>query len=421
MRRGLWKAGWLGCALMASTVASCGQSAKHVSGAWSVIEANVAERDFYGLATMESDPAILQSMAADSELAAVRQQHANALAKALLECKDVPCMDRAMRWSDADIAAVGEALRQELAHDSAMQSYVKHILRGSGRFVLYEKEPDAQLLSSMWQDTAHTMNRIVDVYGDGVPPRYAHIDSMRYDPKSPTYMEAVHAIGAMIALEDTAQMPFFFPEMKYAVMLLATNGRPDAARYEPLSGENAAAVRRAKMIAWRSYPYTVIVVPGEGPEQPDVELSPLGRIRVEMAVRLFREGKAPFILVSGGNVHPMLTKFCEAIEMRKELITQWNIPADAILIDPYARHTTTNLRNAVREVIRYGIPTDKPMLISSDQAQAGMILKPAFDVRCMTEMHLRPWLSLHVLSATEIEMMPNRDSLQEDASDPMDP
>jgi hypothetical protein len=245
---------------------------------------------------------------------------------------------------------------------------------------------------------------------------------MRYDPKSPTYMEAVHAVGAMIAQEDGQQMPFFFPEMKYAVMLMATNGRVDAGRYEPLDkGENAAGVRKAKTIAWRKYPYSVILVPGEGPEQPDVELSPLGRIRVEIAVRLFREGKAPFILVSGGTVHPKLTQFCEAIEMRKELMTEWGVPADAILIDPYARHTTTNLRNAVREVVRYGLPMNKPMLIATDQAQAAMILKPAFDVRCMAEMHLRPWLSLHALSATEIEMMPNRDSLQEDATDPMDP
>ena len=120
-------------------------------------------------------------------------------------------------------------------------------------------------------------------------------------------------------------------------------------------------------------------------------------------------------------MHPMLTQFDEAMEMRKELMMQWGVPADAILVDPYARHTTTNLRNAAREVIRYGLPLHRPMLIASDEAQIAVIAKPAFEKRCLDEMHLRPWVSLKRISPTEVEMLPNRDSLQEDPTDPMDP
>ena len=61
------------------------------------------------------------------------------------------------------------------------------------------------------------------------------------------------------------------------------------------------------------------------------------------------------------------------------------------------------------------------MLIASDEAQISMIAKPAFEKRCQDEMHLRPWVSLKRISPTEIEMLPNRDSLQEDPTDPMDP
>lgn len=392
-----------------------------VDGAWTVAEANVARRDFFGLVEMSANASVMESLAADPQIAALQKRRLQAQQLAVASCHDVACIDEAFRWSDADIADVGAELRNLYATSPAVRSFTEKDLRLSGRFALSEKQSGAEFLSTVWTTSAQGINRIISVYAEATPPRYAAIDRMRYDPKSPTYIQLLHAVAAEI-VEDEKNSSLFFPSLKYAVMLLASNDRLDAGRYEPLAAvENAAAIRRIAGIHWASYPYSVILVPGEGPEEPDVPLSPLGRIRVEQAARLFRSRKAPFILVSGGTVHPMLTHFDEAIEMRRELISQWGIPADAIFIDPYARHTTTNLRNAAREVIRYGLPPRRPILIASDEAQIAMIAKPAFETRCLNEMHLRPWLSLKRISETAIEMLPNRDSLQEDPTDPMDP
>ena len=389
---------------------------------WTVAEVNVARRNFFGLMEMSERGVILEALASDTQIAALRQAHDEALQPAVSDCHDAACIDDAIRWSDADIATVATELQHLYATNPAVQAFTEDVLRHSERFALYAQRPGPALLSSMWTDAAQGINRILSVYGEGAAPRYAAIDKMRYDPKSPTYVQLLHAVVAEIASDNNPRRPFFFPAMKYAVMLLASNDRMDAGRYEPLEKtENAAAIRRIAKVNWAQYPYSVIVVPGEGPEQGDVPLSPLSRVRVEQAARLFRAGKAPFLLVSGGTVHPMLTPFDEAMEMRKELETQWGVPADAILVDPYARHTTTNLRNAAREVFRYGIPSQEPMLIASDEAQITVITKSAFETRCLNEMHLLPWISLRRISATVIQMVPNRDALHQDPTDPMDP
>jgi uncharacterized SAM-binding protein YcdF (DUF218 family) len=41
--------------------------------------------------------------------------------------------------------------------------------------------------------------------------------------------------------------------------------------------------------------------------------------------------------------------------MKHDLIARLGIPAAAILVDPHARHTTTNMRNAARLLYRYGM------------------------------------------------------------------
>jgi hypothetical protein len=410
-------------ACIAIAGATCQSQASCPDDSRGCLQGNVARRDFFALTAIAQSVEVRAALAADATLTDLQEKRDQNLAMAVTRCHDAACFDDAFRWTDEDIAAIAAALQHLAAENSMLQRFVETDLRGSGRFVLYNRQPAPALLASAWKDAAAAMNRILDVYGEGKPPFYPRIDSMRYDPKAPEFLEALQASAAMIRAEEASQpRPFFFAAMKYSVLMLATNERLDAGRFEPLEDtENRAAVRRINATDWKRYPYSVIVVPGEGPEQPDVELSPLGRIRVELAVRLYREGKAPIILVSGGTVHPAQTKFNEAMEMRKELEQQWAIPEDAILVDPYARHTTTNLRNAAREVLRYGMPHGKPMLISSDSLQVSMIVSTAFENRCIREMHLLPWMSLKQLGPTQAVMLPNRDSLQENAEDPLDP
>jgi hypothetical protein len=390
---------------------------------WSKSERNVAEREFFAFVAMQDSPEILHALSNDPALAAMRTKRDAAIQTAASTCHDAPCFVGAFRWSDDEISTAGTALQELTKTDPAFRRFVDTKLRASGRFALYDEEPAADLIVSAWKDGAHAMNRILSVYGEGVPPLYERIDAMRYDPKSGEFVEFLQASASMI-VNNSVSMPLFFSAtMKYAILLMEANGRMDAGRFEPLaSAENKPAIERVPTIDWKRYPYAVIVVPGEGPEQADVALSPLGRVRVEQAAALYRSGKAPFILVSGGTVHPMLTRFDEAVEMRRQLEEQWNVPASAILIDPYARHTTTNLRNAAREVIRYHLPQDKPMLISSDAGQIRLIMSSAFAARCLREMHLLPWRTLTQLAPTEAVMLSNKQSMQEDSiDDPLDP
>lgn len=384
-------------------------------------EAIVAKRNFYVLTAAATDPAVVQALNSDSVLTNMAAAHDSAMQKAATECKTAACFTAAMRWSDTDIQAVANELGRLYQSDAAVRGLAR-ALRKSGFYPLYRKQDGQQLLITVWTDAATAINRIIDVYGGGTSPRYARSDKARFDTNTASYAFDLKVLTMLIDEEQAEDRIFFFPELKAAVTLLAMNDRLNAAQFEPLqSGLNAAAIARARSVDWKKYPYSVIVVPGSGPSQNGVKISALGRIRVEQAVMLYHSGKAPFILVSGGAVHPMLTPFFEAIEMRRELMEAWNIPPNAILVDPYARHTTTNIRNAVREIVRYRFPTNKPFLVTSDFSQVRGILSSAFDTRCQRELHYLPFTSKQGLSATMLAMRPSFDSLQQDATDPMDP
>jgi hypothetical protein len=138
-------------------------------------------------------------------------------------------------------------------------------------------------------------------------------------------------------------------------------------------------------------------------------------------VEAYHAGKAPFILVSGGYVHPSQTRFAEAVEMKKALLNDYHVPEAAILVDPHARHTTTNMRDAAREIYRYNMPMNKPALVVSDAAQIGYIAGQIFAVRCMKELGYLPYQVVNRPSETSLVFLPLKESLQQDPMDPLDP
>ena len=60
-------------------------------------------------------------------------------------------------------------------------------------------------------------------------------------------------------------------------------------------------------------------------------------------------------------------------EMKKYLMNHLKVPENAIIMEPHARHTTTNLRNGARLIYRYGIPFDKAALTSTSRGQSSSI------------------------------------------------
>src|SRR4029078_9516886 len=127
------------------------------------------------------------------------------------------------------------------------------------------------------------------------------------------------------------------------------------------------------------------------------------KLRVQLGAQRYRDGKAPFLLVTGGFVHPSLTPYAEAVEKKRQLMQKYAIPEDAILIDPHARHTTTNMRNAARLMYRYGMPFEKKALVTTDLGQSQSIESPAFAKRCMEELGYVPQQILGRTSPFDLE------------------
>lgn len=84
-------------------------------------------------------------------------------------------------------------------------------------------------------------------------------------------------------------------------------------------------------------------------------------MKLRLAARRFKDALAPLIVVSGGFCNSSQTLFNEALEMKRELMRAYAIPEQAILIEPFARYTTTNLHNTERLLFDIGAPLDRPV------------------------------------------------------------
>jgi hypothetical protein len=144
-------------------------------------------------------------------------------------------------------------------------------------------------------------------------------------------------------------------------------------------------------------------------------------MKMRLAARRFHQGLAPLIIVSGGYVSPSQTRFAEALEMKRALMSVYAIPERAILVDPYARHTTTNLRNAERLLFEAGAPLDRPILVTTTDYQSRYIEGQVFHDRCLRELGYPCFLDLRRLSMFDTAMRLPLVSLHRDARDPLDP
>ena len=318
--------------------------------------------------------------------------------------QDTACVLGASLWTDAEIndfasrAAKSPAAvwrRSTLADDGA-QAQVARELRG--------------------------LNSIIQVYGQGSAPRYPLVDGPIDTPGSTLFNAAVKdALALAKASEDDPALPLD-PSLPLALALLDANDRADAVAFEPLDlAHNGGALGRSGIIDWKLYRYSAIIIPGIGPENVGMALSARGKWNVRLAAKRFADGEAPFIIFSGASVHPKGTRFVEAVEMRKALVERFGVPAEAIIIEPYARHTTTNLRNVTRRLVAIGAPLDKDSLIVTYTNQSRYIESQEFTSRNLKELGYLPGTVGARLSPTELTFRPSAKSLRIDPADPLDP
>ncbi len=378
----------------------------------------VQDKNFYLLSLFQRNPQIRRVLKQNKVLKQLAAAKASALRKAA-SCDNAGCFDELIRFDDSTIEAVATEL-QTLANRLEFRRLVGKDLRPSGVLIKYSDQSDAELLVSAWKDAAKGLNRILSVYGLGKDPRYKEIDRVSYDVSTEAYRNLLKAKIEEIKVSRGSL--FFEPTLSFALGLLEINRRDEAGRYEPLEqGENKAAVQNLSKIKWSDYPYSFILVLGSGGQNLSTSLSPIGAKRTDVAAQLFLQHKAPLIIVSGGHVHPMQTPYCEAIEMKKYLMEKYKIPATGILIDPHARHTTTNFRNGARLAFRYRIPADRTALATSSETHIASSASEEFLTRCLNELGYFPVEFIKQISPVAAEFKPSVTSLYFDANDPLDP
>lgn len=336
---------------------------------------------------------------------------------AVVSCKDAACFSKAVQFKEEEIDAVGHELVQ--LHLKPEWKKLIGKLRTSGAYSLYAADPDTAFIRKVWQQDAKGVNYVLATYVEGRSPLYPKIDSISFPQNDPKFRKAI--AGSIFKRLPKSAVPFYSFPLHLALDALQLNERDEAARYEPLTNkENAAAFKKAANINWNNFRYSVILVPGLGPETPGVRLDSNGAKRCDSAAVRYRVGLAPFIVVSGGHVHPNKTPFCEAIEMKRYMVDVLKIPASDIIIEPHARHTTTNLRNTNRLVYLFKMPAEKPVMIVSDASQTKYI-NGNMKQRIKKELGYLPFLSMKQLSSTETEYLPSEISLQINPIDPLDP
>ena len=378
----------------------------------------VQDKNFYLLSLFQRNAQARRVLSQNKVLKQLANDKVLAIKKAA-SCNDVSCFDQMIRLDGPTIEAVSAEL-QALANRPEFTLLAKKDLRPSGVFIKYRDQSDPQMFVAAWKDAAAGLNRILSVYCLGKDPRYKDIDRVSFDVTTEGYRNLLKAKIAEI--KPSRDSLFFEPTLNFALGLLEINRRDEAGRYEPLErGENKAAVQNLSKIKWSDYPYTFILVLGSGGRDLNTRISPIGARRTDVAAKLFSQHKAPLIIVSGGFVHPMQTPYCEAIEMKKYLMEKYKIPETSILIDPHARHTTTNFRNAARLAFRYGIPTDRTALVTSSADHITSCASEEFRTRNLNELGYFPLEFIKQISPVEAEFKPAVASLFFDVNDPLDP
>ncbi len=390
----------------------------------------VQSKNYYLLTLFEELPDVKKLLSADSVLAKFARNKVENLTNSLTTCeKDALCFTYKIKFSESEIMQISERLSALYQPGNPLGKLVTNHLIPSGTYILFQNNSPKDMLVKAWEQDARGINFAIGVYAEGKKPNYPNIDSISFntrDPKNPTvymngYVGLLYNTASLISLEAKSNQLFFTVPITGALQFIEMNEREQAGDFEPMAaGENKAAFDRIKLINWEKYKYTVIEIPGAGPDDPTVALSAEGMLRCRLAAIQYHNGNAPFIVVSGGKVHPYKTKFCEAIEMKKFLISKLHIPESAIIIDPHARHTTTNMRNTVRIMYRYGMPISKPGITCTTRGQSTMIGTTLIN-RCLNELHESPYKNGKRLTETEIEFYPVLDALHINPLEPIDP
>ena len=312
---------------------------------------------------------------------------------------DTACAVSALSWTEEDITSLVQALQTELGEVGALEISNATVALG---YPWGSALPTGDVLSELVRLNATLQNAALS--------------------QAAGYLSNAEFSVVVAELDvERAEAGFDTDTAELATALLVAADSDEAFRYDPLvDGLNQAAYDALAASDRNDWPFVAILVPGQAPTSLDEPISPLSIQRADLAAARWQAGLAPVLLLSGGHVKPGRTPYAESLEMRNYLISQYGIPESAIVVDPYARHTTTNVRNAAR--ILWSLPVDhnRPILVTSDVFQSAYI---AFGIveRSQRELGYVPWQTMVYLGDNDSCVILTPESLRLDPTDVLDP
>ena len=383
-----------------------------------VTGSKITEKSFPFISMIRENKDLLKITGNDQVLKKQVLRQREKITASLKECGDAGCLASSIQFEPGDINAIGNELVRLYTEKAEFRNFISK-LKDSDYYIMYESDFDTTFVRAVWKSVATGINQALGVYIKGERPRYFNIDAISFAPGDEKFLSIIRN-DLRKELDNRENSSFFDIPINMVVNAMLVNERDEAARYEPLTeGMNKDPFESIAGINWDKYNYSVLLVPGEGPSVEGVNIDPKSINRCKLAAQKYNEGVVPFILVSGGQVHPNKTPFSEAVEMKKYLVNDLNIPGRAVIIDPHARHTTTNMRNAARIVYKFNLPSDKKILITTDSLQNAFLL--SMERRFKMELGCLPYRDLKKLDVESSEYYPVRNALQVNSLDPLDP
>ncbi|WP_291871123.1 YdcF family protein [Maribacter sp.] len=390
----------------------------------SVSDSKVQDQNFYLFSAIQNNPELVSSLEKNTRLKAIFKKKKESIAAVLKNDKiEIKTLIDAYRFSNEEVKNISSILRKEVKYNTILELLITENLRPSGKYENFKSLENPDYISAAWELCAKGINQSMSVYGLGEKGRYPKIDSVSYNVNDKYYKVTLLMWSDMLLNKKEAPTNLFYqPSLDFTLALLYMNHRDESVRYEPLdAGENQQTITAISKINFNDFPYSSILILGNGPENNKDTLTALGKLNLQLGVIEYKQKKAPLIIVSGGHAHPFRAPFAEAIEMKKELISRYHIPENRILIDPYARHTTTNLRNASRLIINSNIPLNKLGLVVTNNGHSKYVGDDVFIERCKIELGYVPSLILGRINSTTLEYQPRIESLHQNPLDPLDP
>lgn len=380
------------------------------------------DKNFYLITVIEKTPEVKAILTSNAMFKNFLQKKVEVLKTHVTDtCSHPVSLLNDFFWKQDTAALAKELSSVYNANKKAFDKMIDGHLRPSGYYQRFVGKSNEVLLAKAWNQCFYGMDYIINQFGLGKKMRYPHIDSASYIVTSRSYRIVLKDIMASLDESSKSLDVFYKPSLAIAMQLMQANDRDEPARLEPLEkGTNKAAYDQIQKTDFKKYKYAAIVLPGNGPELY-IPIGHGGKLHADAAARSYLAGDAPFIIPTGGYCYPFKTTYNEAVEMKKYLMEKYNIPASAIIAEPQARHTTTNIRNSVRLMIRYGIPIDMPSLFVTSMSQTKYSAADSFDARNLRELGYTPYTRKKQLTNHKIEFYPVIECLHMDPYDPLDP